>query len=155
MSLANLEGSDQTFSGVAGRHADVDHTDIRYPRIYRLDQARCVLRLRHDIESSFAKDACQALTDQHGVIGKYHPHGSSATTRVPPPGGLTTASAPSRAATRSLNPGSPLPLPGSAPPQPSSSTLTTRRPAETWAHTVADCASACLPIFARDSATTK
>ena len=56
------------------------------------------------------------------------PHGSSAITRVPPPGGLSTASQPPSASTRSERPRSPELREGSAPPIPSSATTTVSRP---------------------------
>ena len=47
---------------------------------------------------------------------------AQARTRVPPPGGLSTSSAPSSASTRSTSPRRPVPRAGSAPPTPSSAT---------------------------------
>ena len=64
--------------------------------------------------------------------------GISARTEVPPPEGLSTESVPSRTATRSTSPRRPDPPTGSAPPTPSSETVTTSTPSCGWTHTRAD-----------------
>ena len=57
-----------------------------------------------------------------------HGAGSSASSRVPAPGGLSTLSRPPSASTRSASPRSPQPRAGSAPPAPSSAIATASRP---------------------------
>ena len=53
------------------------------------------------------EQAGEALAQQHGVLGDHDAHGSSTAIRVPAPGGLSSASVPPWAATRSASPASP------------------------------------------------
>ena len=63
-------------------------------------------------------DRARAPDARRALVGG--PHGTTARTVVPSPGGDVTSRRPSSAATRSASPRSPEPLAGSAPPTPSS-----------------------------------
>ena len=80
--------------------------------------------------------------------------GSSQDTVVPPPRGLRTANRPPSASIRSLSPVSPEPRSGSAPPAPSSRTLTRSVPPEASAATLTTEACPCLVAFVSASDTT-
>ena len=58
----------------------------------------------------------EAGAQEHGVLGDHDPHGSSTSSVVGPPGGLTTCMLPPWAITRSRSPRRPVPASGSAPP---------------------------------------
>ena len=78
-----------------------------------------------DLVAGVLEQPREPLAQQHRVLGDHDAHGSSTAIRVPTPAGLSTASVPPWAATRSAIPDSPVPAAGEAPPTPSS--LTTRR----------------------------
>jgi hypothetical protein len=80
--------------------------------------------------------------------------GSQTCNVVPSPGGLCTVIVPPSASTRSVSPVSPEPLAGSAPPMPSSRTVSRRRPSTTSAATHMAVGRACLAAFVSASATT-
>ena len=101
------------------------------------------------------EEPAEALAEQDLVFGDHHPHGSSAVTTVPRPGGLSTVSVPPSAATRSLMPASPEPSDGRAPPTPSSRTRRMRLPFDLAALTTTSEAPACLAAFASASLATK
>src|SRR5690606_10566088 len=95
----------------------------------------------------------QALAEKGRVLGYHDAHGILASTTVGPPRGLCTENCPSSAATRRARPVSPEPV-ISAPPHPSSTTVTvTTRPS---AATVTDTLSApeCFAEFVTPSAAT-
>src|ERR671918_67068 len=73
-----------------------------------------------DVEAGSLEDECQALAHQGLVLADHYPHGTSATSRVPRPGGLSTRRFPPSASMRSSIPRSPAPVLGVAPPMPSS-----------------------------------
>src|SRR6185369_622981 len=76
----------------------------------------------HDLVARVLEQAGEALAQEHGVLGDHDAHGSCTAIRVPAPGGLSMASVPPWAATRSAMPGRPIPALVSAPPTPSSTT---------------------------------
>src|SRR6478735_1304101 len=92
---------------------------------YERQQRVGVPRAADDLVPGVLEQAGEALAQQHGVLGDHDAHGSSTAIRVPAPAGLSSASDPPWAATRSAIPASPEPAPGDAPPTPSS--LTTSR----------------------------
>jgi hypothetical protein len=93
------------------------------------------------------------LPQQHAVFGDHRAHGSSALTRVPWPGGLSTRSRPPIACTRSASPRSPVPPSVVAPPTPSSVISTTRPTSSGESSMTAAEAWACLVMLVRLSAT--
>jgi hypothetical protein len=90
---------------------------------------------------------------QRGSLARLQ--GISACRRVPRPGGLSSESVPSSAATRSASPRRPEPRAASAPPTPSSLTSTVTRPFSRRTRTVACVAREYLATFASASETTK
>src|SRR5690606_19991711 len=110
--------------GGEGRwHADVDQHQVGHlPRhgVLDLDGAADG---GEDAVALVGEQPCQPLAQQRRVLTDHHTHGILASTTVGPPSGLCTVRAPSRAATRRRSPVSPEPL-GSAPPTPSSLTVT-------------------------------
>src|SRR3954451_4447758 len=148
-------GRTQTLVGLRRRHADVDQRDVG---LVCADLAQQVLRvsgLADDVHAGLLQQAYDALTQQDAVLGYDDSHGILARTVVPSPGGLTTSRRPSRPASLSARPLSPLPASNDAPPHPSSWTSTSAMPFCLATRTVACDAPACLAMFARDSATTK
>src|SRR6185295_19104487 len=99
----------EPFVGVRGRHADVDHRDVRLVPAHLAQKLLAVAGLRDDVESRGIEDAHDSLAKQDGIVGDHYAHGTSARTRVPSPAGLVTSSRPSSAATRSPSPRSPDP----------------------------------------------
>ena len=73
-----------------------------------------VPRPADDLVARVLEQAGEALAQQHGVLGDHDAHGSSTAIRVPAPGGLSIASVPPWAATRSAMPGRPIPPPSGA-----------------------------------------
>ena len=97
------------------RHADVDDRDVGLELGHEVEQRVGVARLAHDLEAGLAQEPRQALAQDQRVVGQDYPHGSSATRRVPAPGGLSTRRVPLRASTRSARPRRPLPARGVGP----------------------------------------
>src|SRR5215207_2291067 len=110
------------------RHADVHDGHVGLVLVDRREQLVGARSLRDDIDALAAYERRDALAEQRTVVGDYDPHGSSAVTTVPAPGGLRMRSVPSSAATRSASPWSPLPADSWAPPTPSSAISTSATP---------------------------
>ena len=90
----------------------------------RPQQPGPVFDLGHHLDPALTQQRHEALTQQCEILGDHYPHGMLISTTVPAPVGLSTVRLPSRASTRARSPASPEP-PGSAPPRPSSPTITT------------------------------
>src|SRR3954451_23158063 len=148
-----LRGS-QALVAEARRQADVDDGDVGTLAEDCVDERVAVLHRIHDVEVVVAEEARQPVAEQCEVLGDHDAHGITARTIVPPPARLSTASMPSSAPTRRSRPRNPFPE-ASAPPRPSSATSTTRFPSTRATVMSTFAAFACLPAFARDSATTK
>ena len=74
-------------------------------------QRRRVAGRGDDVVPGVGEQAGQALPEQRGVLADHDAHGSTASTTVPRPAGLSTSSVPPAAATRSASPASPAPGP--------------------------------------------
>src|SRR5581483_1479658 len=93
--------------------------------------------------------------DARGLSHHASVTGIAASTTVPPPDGLSTVRCPSRAVTRSPRPASPPPGRATAPPMPSSSTVSRSRPSSWRALTRAPEAFAYFATLVSASAATK
>src|SRR4029453_1605382 len=91
-------------------HPDIDDRDVWFCAPDCGLERASVRRLRHHFEAAIREDAREPLPEEDGIVGDHDSHGISPTTRVPPPGGLSTVSLPPRASTRSSRPLRPDPL---------------------------------------------
>src|SRR5262249_52329088 len=82
-----------------------------------------------DLEAVGLEQPDQPVPQQEEVLGDNGAHGTSMMIMVGPPGGLLTASMPSKVPSRRSTPCSPVPWAGSAPPAPSSVTSIRSTPA--------------------------
>ena len=128
MAPADLVRGLDPLVGLRRRHADVHDRDVGLVLVDRGEQLLRVGRLGDDLDALAAHERRDALAQQPAVVGDHDPHGSSAVTTVPAPGGLRMRSVPSSAATRSASPWSPVPAVSSAPPTPSSAISMTAVP---------------------------
>jgi len=80
-----LDGGAQTVVGEGRRHAHVDHGDVRAVLDDRVDQRRGVPDGGDDVAAGLAEQAHQPFAQQHRVLGQHYPHGTTASTLVPPP----------------------------------------------------------------------
>jgi hypothetical protein len=130
---------------VGRRHANVDDRDVR---IRSLDERAQLLGIggqTDHLESGLLEQPRKALAQDHRVIRDGYPHGISARSVVPRPGGLDTVTRPPSASTRSARPRSPEPTPAAAPPIPSSATSSTSRRFFSHAASRTSLACECLP----------
>ena len=70
MPLADLPGGPEALVRVGGRHADIDDGHVR---LVHGDMPQQVLRragLRHDLEPGLLEQACDALAEEHRVVGE-------------------------------------------------------------------------------------
>src|SRR3954451_24084055 len=108
-----------------------------------MQERRSVVHRLDDLEVVRLEQADQAVPEEGEVFGEDDTHGSTITTSVGPPGGLSTASVPSNADSRRSMPRRPVPRPGSAPPTPSSRIDIVNRSSD-WRSTIHAClACAC------------
>src|SRR5919108_5250251 len=124
MQPADLDRGPHPLVLVRRRHANVHDREIR---IVLGDDGQQRLRVadpRNDGVAGVFEEPSEALTQEHGVLGDHDSHGIATSTVVPSPSGLSTANVPPCAATRSRSPASPDPRRTTAPPTPSSDTVT-------------------------------
>jgi hypothetical protein len=114
------------------------------------EQGLAVACLGDDLEPDLGEHPRQPFAEEYRVVGQDQAHGILAITCVPPPGGLSTLSAPPTAAALSARPHSPDPRAASAPPTPSSKTLTSRCSLQRATVIVTEDARACLAALAPD-----
>src|SRR3954453_3562301 len=148
-------GRPQTLVGLRRRHPDVDQRDVG---LVGADLAQQVLRvsgLADDVHAGLLQQAYDALTQQDAVLGYDDSHGILARTVVPSPGGLTTSRRPSRPASLSARPLSPLPASNAAPPHPSPWPSASASRFRLATRPGACDAPGCVAIVAREAATTK
>src|SRR5579875_2481136 len=151
---AYLQRGAQALVAEARRQAHVDDRDVRLLFEDAIHERVSVADRRDDVEAVVAQQPRQAVAEQREVFGDHDAQGSTASTIVGPPAGLSTRSVPSSASTRCRRPWRPEPS-GSAPPRPSSITVTTSAPPiRTTRRSTCD-APACFAAFASASAATK
>src|SRR6516165_9327683 len=119
----------KTLIGVGRRHPDIHDRDIGATALHLLQQLTAVRGQPGNFEAGLSQQPRKAFPQDHGIIGDHYPHGNSARSVVPRPGGLDTVSVPPSASTRSVSPRRPVPCPAAAPPIPSSATSMVSRPA--------------------------
>src|SRR5713226_5205392 len=151
----DLSCSRQTFVRVGGRHSDVDDHYVRLLTREEIEELLPVARLTHHRHAGFPQEADQSAAEQSRVVGDGYPHGISACTNVPAAEGLAISSFPPSTETRSAMPVRPEPLPGAAPPRPSSRTSTHSRSSCCRTETSTRRAPECLAALVRASLTTK
>src|SRR5699024_9026108 len=136
--------------GVGGWHANVHQAQL-HVRVgsHRGQQCLGITDLIEDLHTFVLQQPCHTAAQQHRVLGDDHAraggflrvpvdvghvvhghafHGMCAVRTVPLPGGLCTVRDPSTASKRSHSPYRPVPTSGSAPPHPSSVTVSCNRP---------------------------
>src|SRR5580704_9647656 len=138
-----------------GRHADVHERDVWVGVADACEKRLAVGDPRDDLNAVFGQEQRDTFADERGVVGDHDPHGSSATTIVPPAGSLRIAMVPSSASIRSRNPASPPLGESVAPPTPSSLTVTRSLSWLCSTRTVARVAAACLTVFVKASVAKK
>ena len=124
---AQLDRGARALVGLRRRHAHVDDRELGPELAHGRPQRLGVAHLRDDVVALAGQQAAQTLAHEHPVLGDHDSQGSSPLTLVPRPGSLTTRIEPPSAAKRSARPARPEPRLASAPPIPSSTTLTRRR----------------------------
>ena len=92
------------------RHPDVDDGEVGLVLADGGAEAVGVVDGGDHVVAGILEQPAETLSEQDLVLGDHYPHGSSAVTRVPRPGGLSTLRLPPSAATRSVMPASPEPL---------------------------------------------
>ena len=109
MRAADLRRGARPLVVEVGRHADVDDGEVRRVLAHQRQQRVRVARPPDHLVAGVLEQPGEALAQQHRVLGDHDTHGSSTAMRVPAPAGLSSASRPPWAATRSTIPASPLP----------------------------------------------
>ena len=155
MRRANLDGCAHAFVLVGRRHADVDDREVGIVLGDDGEQRLGVADAGDDVVTGVLEQAGEALAQEDGVLRDHDPHGIATSTRVPSPRGLTISSVPPCAATRSRRPARPDPRRTTAPPTPSSATVTCSVPLSWTARTVTFDGDPCLTAFVSASHATK
>src|SRR5215210_5875786 len=155
MRLANLHGGPHTLVLVRRRHAHVDDREIGIVLGDHREKRVCVTNPGEHLVTGVFEETGEALAQEDRVLGDHDSHGIATSTRVPPPRGLTTSNVPPWAATRSRKPARPEPRRTTAPPTPSSATVTCSVPFCWTARTATFDADPCLTAFVSASQVTK
>src|SRR3954447_18679981 len=134
--------------GVIRRHADVDDRHVGLGLVDGGFKRVGVGGPGDDLVAGIVEQAGASLPTQRPALSDHDPHGTTASTVVPCPSLLASASAPPSALTRSPRPASPDPADTVAPPLPSSTIRTSTRPSQRAMRTSIRVASACLTAFA-------
>ena len=106
---ADLGGGAHPFVVVVGRHAHVDDGEVGLVLGDDDEERVGVADPRDDLVAGVLEQAREALAQEDRVLGDHDPHGISASSRVPAPGGLSIRSVPPWASTRSARPVNPVP----------------------------------------------
>src|SRR5215217_1897360 len=77
MLVADLGGCHQPFVGVRGWHLDVDDGDIGPVQGNRALQGGLVADQGYNLDGDLSEQSCQALPQQHLVVGDHDSHGST------------------------------------------------------------------------------
>src|SRR4029453_16091094 len=113
-----------------GGHADVGDDDVGLVVGGVDEESVGVADSGDDLVTDPFQDADEALAQEHDILGDHDPQWSAIghviLTWVGPPGGLVMSRVPSMASMRAARPASPVPRAGSAPPWPSSTTVTVK-----------------------------
>ena len=154
---AGLDRGAQPLVGERRRQPHVDHGDVGPLGDQSPQQGRAVVDRLDDLEVVGFEQADQPVPEEGEVFGEdgaeTGAHGSTIASLVGPPGGLSSSRLPSKAASRRWIPRKPVPAPGSAPPMPSSVTVSCNCSPVTPSSIVALVAPLCLITFVRASAT--
>ena len=87
-----VDGGAQPFVGEGGRQPNVDDGDVGPDRDQLLGELRPVVDGGHDVEAVRGQHAGQPVAEQDLVLGDQDAHGSSISSTVGPPAGLSTRS---------------------------------------------------------------